>query len=279
MKHTVLHGLAAIAMTAGIASAQVFTYPNFSDVSGLKLNGSAAQNGNKLTLTPALENQGGSAFSLNTISLAANASFSSFFAFDIQNRGGLGNGADGLVFTVQTNSNSVGGVGGGLGYQGIPNSVGVEFDTFDNGEPGGSNHVGIDDNGSVSSLVSTAELTPDFDNAATWFAWVDYNGATQRLSVRWASTAVRPSAEMLGATLDLPTILGATNVFAGFTAATGAGWGQHNIDEWSFVDSFQPGGAPNPSLTATPEPGSMILATTGLGLVGVIVRRRRKNTV
>lgn len=41
---------------------------------------------------------------------------------------GLGCGADGLVFVVQTNSNKVGG-GGGIGYQGIPNSVGVELDT------------------------------------------------------------------------------------------------------------------------------------------------------
>ena len=77
----------------------------------------------------------------------ANVSFSTVFSFEILSRGGLAGGADGLTFTVQTNANNVGGIGGGLGYQGIGNSVAVEFDTYDNGEFGGSNHVGIDVNG------------------------------------------------------------------------------------------------------------------------------------
>jgi hypothetical protein len=255
------------------ARAQTITFPDFSSTAGLKLNGNAFKNGNKLTLTPATFNQGGSAFSTTTVTLNSDASFSTFFSFEILNRGGLGDGADGLTFTVQPNANNVGGIGGGLGYQGIPNSIAVEFDTFDNGEPGGSNHVGFDQNGSVTSVVSTGLLTPDFDNGQKWFAWVDYDGTTNSLTARWSQTAVRPTSPMLSLTTDLPSILGTTDVFVGFTAGTGAGFGEHNILSWNFVNQFQPGGAPPP--TTTPEPGTWTLLATGLAGLGLVATRRR----
>ena len=37
------------------------------------------------------------------------------------------------MFVLQTVSSNVGGVGGGMGYVGIPNSVGIEFDNWNNG--------------------------------------------------------------------------------------------------------------------------------------------------
>jgi Bacterial lectin len=112
----------------------VISYPDFSSVAGLTLNGNAAQAGNRLRVTPATFNQAGSAFSTNTVSLASNASFSTYFQFQFTSPGGacdgIGCGADGLVFVVQTVSNNVGGIGGGIGYDGIANSVGIEFDTY-----------------------------------------------------------------------------------------------------------------------------------------------------
>ena len=265
--------LMASACIGAPAAAQSFSYPDFSSVAGLQINGNAAQSGNKLRLTPAAGGQSGSVFRTNTIALAANASFSTFFSFEILKRGGLAGGADGLTFTVQTAANNVGGGGGGLGYAGINNSMAVEFDTFNNGEVGGSNHVSIDKNGNVSSPVaSTGLLIPDFDNGNTWYAWVDYNGVTQGVEVRWSQTAVRPSLSMLGATMDFPSILGNNNVFVGFTAGTGAGWGEHNILSWNFADEFKEGGA-----GSVPEPATFALMLTGLGLIGVIARRRQRH--
>jgi hypothetical protein len=257
------------------ASAQT-SYPDFSNVSGLQINADARQNGNKLTLTPALSGQHGSAFSLNRIMLAPNTSFSTVFSFEILNRGGIWgiNGADGLTFTMQTVASNVGGGGGGIGYEGIGHSVMVEFDTFDNGEPGGSNHVAINTNGVVSDRVATTGfLTPDFDLGNTWYAWVDYNGATQSLDARWALANSRPALSMIHAILDLPTILGRPDVFVGFTSGTGAGWGEHNILSWNFVNAFQEGGA---ELSSTvPEPTTIVLLGSGLvGIAGFLRRRR-----
>ena len=101
--------LSATAIAARGASAQTISYVNFSNTAGLQINGNAFQNGNKLTLTPANYNQGGSVFSTLPVQLTANASFSTLFNFDIQSRGGLGGGADGLTFTMQTGANNVGG--------------------------------------------------------------------------------------------------------------------------------------------------------------------------
>jgi hypothetical protein len=98
----------------------------------------------------------------------------------------------------------------------------MKFDTFDNGEPGASNHVGHDVNGSVTSFNSTGELTPDFDSGNIWFAWIDYDGTTQSLQTRWSQPAVRPVGSMLSPTLDRPAILGDPNVFVGFTSADAA---------------------------------------------------------
>jgi len=125
-----------ISTVALVATARATTieFTDFSTVGGLTLNGSAAQAGNALRLTPAAFSQSGSAFSTSTIALSNLSSFSTRFQFQISGSGGIGDsdgvGADGLVFVVQTVSNNTGGSGGGIGYQGINPSVGIEFDTY-----------------------------------------------------------------------------------------------------------------------------------------------------
>jgi hypothetical protein len=262
--------LATLLALAAPLSATTISYPDFTSVGGLQLNGSTASisnpaTGNALRLTDALS-QGGSAFSTNAISLASNVSFSTFFSFRISNPQGFVDtdgiqGADGIVFVVQTVANTAGGIGGGIGYQNLSNSVGIEYDTWNNGGIDGNdgNHIGIDLAGSVNS-VARANIATPMNNGQDWFSWVDYDGVTDQLEVRLATTNARPVASTLSYTVNLATVLGSTNAFVGFTSGTGAAGGYHDILSWEFRDTYNP--------VTTPDGGTTI-ALFGLSLAGL----------
>jgi hypothetical protein len=234
-------------VTVSNASADtVVTFNNFSDLSGFQLNGDTANinpNGdNVLRLTNDF-GQAGSAFLKDSISLASGASFSAAVAFEMHNaRSG---GADGIVFVVQAVSNTAGGGGGGIGYQGITNSVGVEFDNWHNGDNGAcdinSNHVAINVGGAICSpdQVSVDSLG-QLDQGGIWYVWVDYDGSTEDLEVRVARTGTRPASAIVSTTIDLAAELGTTDAFIGFTSGTGGAMAFHDIVAWQQNDTYDP---------------------------------------
>lgn len=270
-------GVALLTAMTMPAAATNIVFNDFSNTSSLTLNGSAAKtataDGNVLRLTPALGNQSGSAFGTATINAA---SFSTFFKFRITSPGGTifdcnsESGADGLVFVAQSVSASIGGLGQGIGYSGIGQSVGVEFDTWcnaANNDPS-SNHIGIDLNGNVNHGTGapyTTNVATRFDDGNIWYAWVDYDGTT--MEVRANQNGVRDANALLSRTLDLSTILGQNDAYVGFTSGTGADWGNHDILAWEYRDSFNP--------IQMPEPLSLGLFGLGLAGLGLATRRRR----
>ena len=277
--HTLLAACTA-ALFSLPAAAVTVTYGDFSDLSGFQQNGATAAiadpvtddlNRKVLRLTNNL-GQSGSAFLTNAISLANKSSFSTAFTFRISHPLGSsdtdGQGADGLVFVVQTVSNTAGGSGGGIGYQGINKSVGVEFDTWNNGpslnDPNG-NHIGIDLNGGFNG--PTAIIGTRMNNGADWFAWVDYDGTTNDVEVRLSQTNIRPLAATLTRNADLAAVLGQDAAYIGFTSGTGSAGGYHDIVNWTFRDDFAP-------INDTPEPGS--LALLGAAAIALAAIRRRR---
>jgi hypothetical protein len=213
---------------------------DFSDISFLTLSGSTepinTANGTILRLTPAANSQAGSVFSSFKVNTDR---FSTHFTFRISNPNN--GGADGLVFVVQSVSSSIGGHGGGMGYSGIPNSVGVEFDIWHNSgknDPSG-NHVGINTYGSFNGPV--ANLSTSLENGIIWHVWIDYDG--NQLQVRANQTGKRPVNPLLSHSLNLTAILGGIpKAFIGFTAGTGAANANHDILSWAYRDWLNPFG-------------------------------------
>jgi hypothetical protein len=234
----------------------------------LELNGRAEVVEGVLRLVPAEEQQHGSAFIKDRFPIGSGSSFKFNTFFQFRMAGGGASGADGLVFVVQNERvNALGGVGGDLGYDdsdsplgGIKPSIGVEFDTFDNGDiyecsppncPDGQ-HIGIDVNGSKISdvLTNVADL-----RGASRFAWIEYDGGREVLEVFLSDTNTKPTTPLLTKEeLNLAGIVG-SEAFFGFTAATG--FDNHDIEEWR--------------LTVVPIPAAVWLfgsALAGLGLIG-----------
>ncbi|WP_182303683.1 S-layer homology domain-containing protein [Cohnella cholangitidis] len=169
----------------------------------------------KLRLAGEVGTSGGSAFNKRRVSLAEDRSFSTYFSLQMRNQvpagGCCGKRADGIVFVVQTASNEAGSTGGGLGYDGVGRSIGVEYDTHMNGSgdkedpvaiggnAGGSesSHVAFDLNGSVTHLAPNSQANKDRRNIVlanfmksdmdlangVFHSWIDYDGITDTLRV------------------------------------------------------------------------------------------------
>ena len=286
------------------ASVVTVSFPDFSSTAGLTLNGSTAVattgDGKVLRLTPATTSQAGSAFSSTSIMFNGTSdSFSTFFQFRITDSGGI-DPADGIVFVVQPVSSSIGGAGGGIGYSGIPKSIGVEFDTFQNGWDINSNHVAIVEKGDITNDIAAAtpggvgnctSFNPSpgsncMSNGDLWSVWIDYNGTT--LEVRLADgSSVRPSNPLLSQAVNIPCLLGGGNdsgpcgvspgntAFVGFTSGTGAGFDNHDIKDWLYTNTFSPITGPPPTV---PEPTTWLLLGTGLLLLARHSQKRARKS-
>lgn len=213
------------------------------DLSSLQINGSASTLTNEnervvLRLTPAEREQTGSAFTKDKVNITT---FSTFFAFQISDV--TNEGADGLVFVVQSvKPEYIGKDSYGLGYfsDEFKQSIGVEFDTWKTGKWAGDtddNHVGINTQGRLEATV--ASVTPSFKEGHIWYVWVDYNEGKLEVRINPQNNE-RPDQALLTRSLNLEEILGGTQAFVGFTAATGGAFANHDILSWTYRDSFNP---------------------------------------
>ncbi|MBX2862601.1 MAG: DUF4347 domain-containing protein [Leptolyngbyaceae cyanobacterium MAG.088] len=211
------------------------SFDNFANTSALNLNGSAASTNGSLRLTSATNSQAGSAFLEETLQVTDATSFSTQFQFEIT--GGQGtNGADGLAFVLHNNDGGadfVGAGGSGVGYGGIDNSIAIEFDTYQGAGDPNNNHISLLQDGNTSSALFNANTSLDLNSGDILTAWIDYDGATDALSVYLSNNGVKPVSALVSYNIDLDDILGA-EAYVGFSAGTGGLVNNHDILNWSF---------------------------------------------
>lgn len=229
-------GSAPVRAAAASGPSELFSYPDFSTVSGLQLNGTAQQaTGNVLSLTRPVPGGAGSVFGTQQVDLTQ--SFSTSFVFNLSN--GSSPPADGITFTVQGSSGgatALGQSGGGLGVMGLSPAAWVEFDTWYNGGIDiNANHVAVLTSANATE-TSTSAVDPGFAlyGGGPVHAWVTYDATAQTLSV-WASlTPTQPPAPLVNIPINLAQLVGAS-AFVGFTGATGAYDAEQDLVSWQFT--------------------------------------------
>lgn len=251
--------------------------------SGLSCVGDTAVSGSALRLTGAGGNQAGAGYSTTGVALGAGATFSTSFQFQMTQTGGIAP-ADGITFVLAQGTSGLGGLGGGMGYQGVGNSVAIEFDTYWNNFDADSNHVGVDTNGSLSSLITAnpyGVAVCDFggnshtadgcmSNGKVWSAFINYDGTTQKLNVSVQQQGMALVQLITDYSIDIGAILGTTTAHVGFTAATGAGFENHDILSWQLANDTSIVGPGND----LPEPAD--LALLGLASAAALWAGRRR---
>jgi hypothetical protein len=281
-----------------MAHAEVVTFNDFSNTSGLTLIGNAATastgDGAVLRVTPATGGQSGAAYSTSPITLGASDTFSTTFSFRFTNPGGW-DPADGITFVLAANPTGLGSGGVGMGYAGVLNSVAIEFDTYNNAGYGlgdndgnSSNHVSIDTGGNLTNanLVNvygngscgfptngnpnqnTYTAPGCMSNGDVWKASIGFDGS--KLSVQLQDGSMVADTIYSGVPVDIAAALGTNQAYVGFTSGTGAGWENHDILSWQFANTTQL--APPPPV---PEPAPAALLLLGGALLAVFALRNR----
>lgn len=264
--------LCLLAVAATPALAQV-SFNNFSDVSSLALNGSAASanNGTQqvLRLTPdGTVHVSGTAW-FKTQQQSVGNGFTSAFQFQITHNPNNGSGlADGLAFVIQNSGEGFGtaargGSGGAIGYGvpdpgdngvAIPNSLAVEFDTYQNGWDPNANHIAVQSCGLDANTQDHTATCPDGSKAnlgivsdlgginladgAMHTAVIEYDPGTLKIYIDNLGLPV------LTISTDLSTLLNLNGdsgtAWVGFTGSTGGFTETNDILNWNFAPANTP---------------------------------------
>ncbi len=226
---------ASAAYSIGAGTGASFLSGFSSAASVMTFNGSTALNDTRLQLTNGLANEAGSAWFNTPLNIQ---NFTNDFTFQLSNAQ-----ADGMTFTIQsTGVTALGPTGGGLGYGpdtpggtgGIPKSVAIKFDLFDNdGE--GKDSTGLYTNGASPTVPST-DMTGkvDLHSGDSFSVHMVYNGTTLTMTL---TDGVTNASFTTSWTVNIPSIVGGNTAFVGFTGGTGGLTASQKIETWNFVSS------------------------------------------
>ncbi|MFA4133844.1 MULTISPECIES: S-layer homology domain-containing protein [unclassified Brevibacillus] len=233
-----------------------FSNPSLQEL--FQLNGNSTILDGRLVVTPKQASQTGSVFNKQSFQPHEEFSFSTGFSFRID--GNQPNTADGMTFAIVGDPTKLGGFGGNLGLAGVSPSLGIKFDTYLNNynqqkflDPS-NNYIGIAYNGNLVNDnpawyknlndIKDESGNPKFvlANGNTYYAWIDYDGASSNVKVYLNDSGSKPSEPLIDANgINLKGIFGDTKgIYAGFTGSTSSWYESHEILSWYFVNDFAP---------------------------------------
>ncbi len=195
-------------------------YRDFSNVSGLDIEGSAVQSGNVLQLTQdGVNNQAGEGFATEAVNIS---SFSTHFQWTASSSG---TAADGVALVIRAALGPTGGDGASLGFTQLDHAIGIGFENF---------FPTVFSQSSDGSVYTAADM-PEMADGHTWDIWIDYDGTT--VNVRYANDGIRPADAQISFAADIPAIVGSHTAYVGFTGSTGTYSSTTNVLDWSFDDA------------------------------------------
>lgn len=201
------------------------------DASFWNIGHNASINSDRIQLTPAANNQKGFAYFKDSIRLSEDLSFNAKYTFNISDSDYAG--ADGIAFVIQSESNTAGAEGEGMGYSDISPSVVVEIDTYENpGIDPSESHIAIMKNGDYTDHIASENLGDIDQNTNLYSVWIDYADGNMKVYFAEDSsgTTSKPAEPHLNQSINLQDIFGDTqDVFVGFSSATGGSYSKHEI--------------------------------------------------
>jgi hypothetical protein len=218
--------VATAAYTIGAVTTYI-SYPSGGfTASAMSLNYGATVTGGLLQLTDGGTDEERSAWFTTKVPVQA---FTTSFTFQQTNAS-----ADGMAFVIQgDNIWSLGDPGGGLGYQGIANSVAVKFDLYNNaGE--GSDSTGIYTDGAAPTVpsVDLSSTGINLHSGDTMAVQMVYNGTTLTMTL---TDTVTNAAVTEVFTVNIPSVVGGNTAYVGFTGSTGGETATQNVLSWTYA--------------------------------------------
>jgi uncharacterized repeat protein (TIGR02543 family) len=180
--------------------------------------------------------------------------------------------ADGLVFVLARDTNTLGAAGGGLGYQGIVNSIGVGFDNHKNGSEPDPVFTTVYKDGVLGLWQGNQSIRYDTSFVTNYAAAaVDSLVRTYKVSINYskASKTLHFKIDVAGtiSTFDFTNLDVPDEYFAGFSAGTGGASVKFAIPTWYFANRYYPDGIdPNTSNAVYVEDKTVPTAPTTINL-------------
>jgi hypothetical protein len=220
---------ASATFTIGASATSYINYPTGAiTTSSLSLNGGAKVTGGLLQLTDGGAGEERTAWFVTPVPIQ---SFITDFTFEQLNAT-----ADGMTFAIQNAPKgiwAVGDAGGGLGYQGIPDSVAVKFDLYNNaGEGPDSTGLYTDGAAPTTPAVNLSSTGINLHSGDLMHAHIVYDGTN--LTMTLTDTVTNATVTEVFP-VNIPSIVGGSTARVGFTAGTGNTTATQNVMSWTYV--------------------------------------------